>query len=105
MKGHEKKVCKLVKSLYGLNQEPKSSHQKFDETILSFGFKLNQADKCVYTKIDEQGNGVVICLYVDDMLSFGTGIVQVQETKYFLSRSFQIKDMAKADVILGIKII
>ncbi|GJR38608.1 retrovirus-related pol polyprotein from transposon TNT 1-94 [Tanacetum coccineum] len=28
-------------------------------------------DKCVYCKFDESGKGVIICLYVDDMLIFG----------------------------------
>ena len=72
---------------------------------MSFGFKLNQADKCVHTKFDTQGNEVIICLYVDDILIFGTEIVWVQETKEFLSSSFQMKDMGEADVTLGIKII
>ena len=97
-------MCKLVKSLYGLKQAPKKWHQKFDEIILSCGFKLNQADKCIYSKFDSHGNEVIICLYVDDMLIFGTSLVQVKETKYFLSRSFQMKDMGEVDVILGIKI-
>ena len=39
------------------------------------------------------------------MLIFGTDLVRVQETKEFLSSSFQMKDMGEADVILGIKII
>ena len=77
LKGHENKVCKFVKSLYGLKQAPKQWHQKFDETVLSFGFKLNQADKCLYRKFDGQGNGVIICLYVNDMLIFGTDLVRV----------------------------
>ena len=83
MEGQEQKVCKLVKSLYGLKQAPEQWHQKFDETIFSFGFKLNQADKCIYKKFDSHGNGVIIFLYVDDILIFGTSLVQVQETKDF----------------------
>ncbi|GKD16283.1 zinc finger, CCHC-type containing protein, partial [Tanacetum coccineum] len=102
--GNKNKVCKLIKSLYGLKQAPKQWHQKFDEVVLSNGYLLNQADKCVYSKFDESGKGVIICLYVDDMLIFGTDQVQVELTKEFLSSRFSIKDMGEADVILGIRI-
>ncbi|GKD83527.1 zinc finger, CCHC-type containing protein, partial [Tanacetum coccineum] len=104
MPGNEHKVCKLVKSLYGLKQAPKQWHQKFDEVVLSSGFLLNQSDKCVYSKFDDSGKGVIICLYVDDMLIFGTDQNQVDKTKKFLSSRFSMKDMGEADVILGIKI-
>ncbi|GJV60557.1 zinc finger, CCHC-type containing protein [Tanacetum coccineum] len=57
MLGHESKVCKLKKSLYGLKQAPKQWHQKFDDVVLSTGFSLNQADKCVYSKIDASDLG------------------------------------------------
>ncbi|GKA88588.1 zinc finger, CCHC-type containing protein [Tanacetum coccineum] len=104
MPGSEHKVCKLVKSLYGLKQAPKQWHQKFDEVVLSSGFHLNQSEKCVYSKFDNSGKGVIICLYVDDMLIFGTDQNQVDKTKKFLSSKFSMKDMGEADVILGIKI-
>jgi len=104
MLGNEDKVCKLIKSLYGLKQAPKKWHQKFDEVVLSNGFVLNQADKCVYSKFDSLGKGVIICLYVDDMLIFGNTQDQVDETKKFLSSKFAMKDMGEAEVILGIKI-
>ncbi|GJY80777.1 zinc finger, CCHC-type containing protein [Tanacetum coccineum] len=85
-------------------EAPKQWHQKFDEVVLSNGYLLNQADKCVYSKFDESGKGVIICLYVDDMLIFGTDQVQVDLTKEFLSSRFSMKDMGEADVILGIRI-
>ncbi|GJT94070.1 zinc finger, CCHC-type containing protein [Tanacetum coccineum] len=85
MPGNENKVCKLIKSLYGLKQAPKQWHQKFDELVLSNGYLLNQAEKCLYRKFDETNKGVIICLYVDDMLIFVTGQVQVDLTKEFLS--------------------
>ena len=97
-------MCKLIKSLYGLKQAPKQWHQRFDEFVLSNGFQLNQSDKCLYSKFDESGNGVIICLYVDDMLIFGTDLRQVELTKSFLSSNFAMKDMGEADVILGIRI-
>nr|GEY06566.1 zinc finger, CCHC-type [Tanacetum cinerariifolium] len=55
--GHESKVCKLKKSLHGLKQAPKQWHQKFDDVVLSNGFSLNQADKCVYSKFDASDLG------------------------------------------------
>ncbi|GKB17639.1 zinc finger, CCHC-type containing protein [Tanacetum coccineum] len=104
MPGNEHKVCKLVKSLYGLKQAPKQWHQKFDEVVLSSGFLLNQSDKCVYSKFDSSGKGVIICLYVDDMLIFGTDQNQVDKTKKFLSSKFSMKDMGEANFFLVIKI-
>nr|GEW15840.1 zinc finger, CCHC-type [Tanacetum cinerariifolium] len=104
MLGNENKVCKLIKSLYGLKQAPKQWNQKFNEVVLSNGYLLNQADKYVYSKFDASGKGVIICLYVDDMLIFGTDQVQVDLTKEFLSLRFFMKDMGEEDVILGIRI-
>ncbi|GJZ09984.1 zinc finger, CCHC-type containing protein [Tanacetum coccineum] len=98
--GNKHKVCKLVKSLYRLKQAPKQWHQKFDEVVLPSGFLLNQSDKCVYSKFNSSGKGVIICLYVDDMLIFGTDQNQVDKTKKFLSSKFSMKDMGEADVIL-----
>nr|GEU49875.1 hypothetical protein [Tanacetum cinerariifolium] len=57
-------------------EAPKQWHQNFDEVVLSNGYLLNQADKCVYSKFDASGKGVIICLYADDMLIFGTNQVQ-----------------------------
>ncbi|GJU95118.1 zinc finger, CCHC-type containing protein [Tanacetum coccineum] len=85
MFGNENKVCKLIKSLYGLKQAPKQWHQKFDEVVLSNVYLLNQADKCVYSKFDESSKGVIICLYVDDILIFVTNQVHADLTKKFLS--------------------
>ena len=62
--GKEKKVCKLVKSLYGLKQVPKQWHAKFDQIMLANGFKINKCDKCVYIK-NIMNHEVIVCLYVD----------------------------------------
>ena len=72
---------------------------------MSFGFKTNQCDKCVYSRFDDATRvGVIICLYVDDMLIFGTDQNQVDETKKLLSSKFSMKDLGEADLILGIRI-
>ncbi|KAK4407669.1 Retrovirus-related Pol polyprotein from transposon TNT 1-94 [Sesamum angolense] len=101
--GQEKKVCRLVKSLYGLKQAPKQLHEKFDRTMLSNGFKINECDKCVYVK-STQHSFIIVCLYVDDMLIMGSNRDIILTTKKMLTKYFDMKDMGLADVILGIKI-
>ncbi|GJV48731.1 zinc finger, CCHC-type containing protein [Tanacetum coccineum] len=104
MLGNENKVCKLIKSLYGLKKAPKQWHQKFDEVVLSIGYLLNQTDKYMYSKFDKSGKGFIIYLYIDDMPIFGTDQVLVDMTKEFLSSKFSMKDIGEDDVILSIRI-
>ncbi|WVZ95552.1 hypothetical protein U9M48_041300 [Paspalum notatum var. saurae] len=99
-KGQEGLVCKLLKSLYGLKQAPKQWHEKFDKTLTTAGFVVNEADKCVYYRY-----GVILCLYVDDILIFGTNLDVIKEVKDFLSNHFEMKELREADVILNIKLL
>nr|GEV90342.1 zinc finger, CCHC-type [Tanacetum cinerariifolium] len=74
---NENNVCKLIRSLYGLKQAPKQC--KFDKT----------------------GKAVIICLYTNDMLIFGTDQVQVDLTKEFLSSRFSMKDIGEANILVN----
>jgi hypothetical protein len=100
---HENKVCRLVKSLYGLKQAPKQWHAKFDNVMMSSGFKINECDKCIYFK-ETPNDYIMVCLYVDDMLIIGSDNNIIKQTKNLLSSKFDMKDLGLADVILGIKI-
>jgi hypothetical protein len=102
--GQEGMVCKLLKSLYGLKQAPKQWHEKFDRTLTSVGFVVNEVDKCVYYQYGG-GEGVILCLYVDDILILGMSLDVIKETKDFLSNNFEMKDLGEADVILNIKLL
>src|SRR3954464_14851537 len=104
VKSEERKVCKLLKSLYGLKQAPKQWHEKFDKTLTSAGFVINEANRCVYYR-HGGGDSVILCLYVDDILIFGTSMIVINEVKSFISKSFDMKDLGQADVILNIKLI
>jgi hypothetical protein len=102
--GQENKVCRLRKFLYGLKQASKQWHEKFDRTLISVGFVVNEADTCVYYRFGG-GKVVILCLYVDDILIFRTSTNVINDVKLFLSQSFDIKDLGEADVILNIKLI
>jgi hypothetical protein len=80
--GQEGMVCKLLKFLYGLKQAPKQWHEKFDRTLTFVGFVVNEAGKCVYYRYGG-GEGVIMYLYVDDILIFGTSLDVIKGVKEF----------------------
>ncbi|KAJ9542042.1 hypothetical protein OSB04_028548 [Centaurea solstitialis] len=96
------KVCKLLKSIYGLKQASRSWNLHFDERIKEFGFAKSEFEPCVYTKFS--GSIVTfLVLYVDDILLIGNDVPTLQSVKNWLSKCFQMKDLGEAAYILGIK--
>jgi hypothetical protein len=51
------------------------------------------------------GRGVILCLYIDDILIFETSLDVINKIKTFLCQSFDMKDQCEANVILNIKLI
>jgi hypothetical protein len=65
---------------------------------------VNEADSCVYYRYGE-GEAVMLCLYVDDILIFGSNLNVIEEVKKLLLSNFDMKDLGEVDVILNIKLI
>ena len=65
---------------------------------------MNEADKCVYYWYDG-GEDVILCLYVDDILIFGTSLNVIKGLKELLFNSFRMKDLEQAGIILNIKLL
>ena len=101
--GNEHLVCKLNRSIYGLKQASRQWYLKFDSVISCFGFKENQVDNCVYMK-SEGKNFIFLILYVDDILLASTNLDLLEQTKSFLSKKFDMKDLGEAKYVLGIEI-
>jgi len=102
--GQENKVHKLIKFLYGLKQAPKQWYEKFVSSLEKNGFTVNNSNSCAYSRLFGS-DYVIICLYVDDILIFGTNLCAINKTKRIMSSLFKMKDLGEADVILGIKLI
>ena len=79
-KGQEQKVCRLLKSIYGLKQASRSWNIRFDETIKSFGFHQSVDEACVYKLIKEK-HVLFLVLYVDDILLMGDNVKLLTEVK------------------------
>ncbi|WVZ81432.1 LOW QUALITY PROTEIN: hypothetical protein U9M48_028809 [Paspalum notatum var. saurae] len=95
------KVCKILKSIYGLKQASRTWNLRFDEK--GFGFIKNVEEPCVYKKVS--GSALVfLVLYVDDILLIGNDIPMLEAVKDSLRKSFSMKDLGEAAYILDIKI-
>uniref|UniRef100_A0A6N2M0Z2 Integrase catalytic domain-containing protein n=1 Tax=Salix viminalis TaxID=40686 RepID=A0A6N2M0Z2_SALVM len=103
IEGREDMVCKLKKSLYGLKQASRQWLSKFDEIITEFGFKENIIDPCNILK-SGMSEFIFLVLYVDDILLASSDLGLLHETKTYLFKNFEMKDMGEASYVIGIEI-
>src|SRR5436190_18836860 len=96
-------VCKLRKSIYGLKQASRQWYHKFHQVIVSFGFETNTVEDCVYHKFSGS-TYIFLVLYVDDILLASNDKELLHETKKFLSKKFEMKDLGEASFVLRIQI-
>ncbi|KAL4313516.1 hypothetical protein GQ457_01G017500 [Hibiscus cannabinus] len=97
------KVCKLQRSIYGLNQASRSWNLHFNDAIKEFGFIRNEDEPCVYKKFSGSIVSFLI-LCVDDILIIGNDVPTLQSIKTWLSSCFSMKDLGEEAYILGVKI-
>ena len=71
------------------------------KTLLSLGFTALCRDGSVYLNLDI---GVILALYVDDLLLFCKNLMGIQEVKSQLQAIYRMKDLGEADICLGIQI-
>ena len=101
--GKEHMVCKLKRSIYGLKQVSRQWYLKFNDIIVSFGFKENTVDWCIYLKVS--GSKFIFrILYVNDILLAIDDLDLLSKTKRFLSNNLEMKDMGETYYMIGIEI-
>jgi hypothetical protein len=79
VQGKESQVCKLRKSLYGLNQAPRQWYKKFDSFMGSAGFSRCNANHC-YVK-SFKNFYIILLLYVDDILVAWSSMKEIKILK------------------------
>jgi hypothetical protein len=101
--GNKELVCKMKKSMYGLNKSPRMWSQNFDTYVLGLGFIRSKVNHCVYFKLI--GDHIIyLVLYVDDMLLIGNDKKIIQDVKTQFSSKFHMKDPGVTNFIFGMEI-
>ncbi|KAI3782965.1 hypothetical protein L2E82_13026 [Cichorium intybus] len=68
------RVCKLVKSIYGLKQASRSWNLCFDEKIKEFGFSRSKDESCVYVRASGSIE-VYPMSYIDSKVLIGDALI------------------------------
>lgn len=66
------KVYRLKKALYGLKQAPRAWYSKIDSFFQENQFRRSENEPTLYVKKRGNGDFLVVCLYVDDIIYMGS---------------------------------
>jgi hypothetical protein len=99
---HPAKVYRLKKALYGLKQAPRAWYNIIDTYLIRSGFSRSQNEPTLYTKIDQHGKILIVCLYVDDMIY--TRNLKLTYFKHAMQSEFEMTDLGIMKYFLGIEV-
>ncbi|KAF3621565.1 putative deacetylvindoline O-acetyltransferase-like [Capsicum annuum] len=99
----EKKVRRLVKSLYGLKKASRQWNIKLTTTLTKTGYIHSPYDHSLFTK--RQGSEIVLILiYIDDLVITGSDTKLIDEAKFVIHDKFKVKDLGNLRYFLGIEV-
>ncbi|CAI7809033.1 unnamed protein product [Closterium sp. NIES-54] len=99
------RVCKLVKSLYGLKQSPMLWYEALDGVLLGTGWKKSKVDEALYFKSDAEGEMCWLLVYVDDLLAASRSQSMLGELHDLLQSAFQLREISPVEKYLGLQLI
>ncbi|CAI7755824.1 unnamed protein product [Closterium sp. NIES-53] len=99
------RVCKLVKSLYGLKQSPMLWYEALDGVLLGAGWKKSKVDEALYFKSDAEGEMCWLLVYVDDLLAASRSRSLLGELRDLLQSAFQLREISPVEKYLGLQLI
>ena len=101
-----KQVLKLNKALYGIKQAPREWNENINKYLLSIKFKRCIKESCIYIKLSNNNNRIIIGLFVDDILvSYNKQDIQEwKQYKQHMKQQYELSEMGEAQHILGMRI-
>jgi len=98
--GQEEKVYRLRKELHGLKKALRAWYSSIDSYLTQNGFQRSENESTLYIKSNQEGNVLIVCLYVDDLIFRGN--FGIEEFKSVMKDEFEITDLGLMIYFLGI---
>lgn len=95
-------VYNLRRSMYGLKQAPWTWFEKFCCTFLTFSFTQTQYDSSLF--FQKSVAGIVILVYVDDIVITGTDCGLITKLQKLLHATFHMKNLGQLTYFLGLEV-
>ena len=92
-------LVQLLKALYGLRQASRLWYLLIDNFLLSIGFRISDIEPSLYIQ-----EGILLLLYVDDMLIAYRDPEKAQRVKDKLKSEYRMQDLGEAKRFLGLDI-
>ena len=93
-------ICKLKKSLYGLNQASRQWYSKLSEALHQQGYSHSPNDHSLFLK-KNGSSSTIVAVYVEDVLVTGNDTEEILKLKVFLHDKFKIKDLGYLNFFSG----
>ena len=97
------KVCRLLKSLYGLKQASRQWYSKLTSALLQYGFTQSAADHTLFLH-KTNTSFTALLVYVDDIIIASDDMNAVTHIKALLHAAFTIKDLGELKFFLGLEV-
>ena len=98
-----RRVCHLIKTLYGLKQSGQEWCTKLDKQLTHYGFQKLISDPCAYIKWDRNKISIVT-IWVDDLLLFISNDEIMVKVKKYIKSTWETTDSSKPTKIISIEI-
>ena len=89
-------------ALYGLKQALRVWYSRIDSNLTQNGFHKSESEPTLYTKVNEQGNMLIVYMYVDDLIF--TGDFGIKDFKAVVESEFEMTDFGLMNFFLGIEV-
>ena len=92
----------LKKTLCGLKKAHRSWYSVIDSYLTQNGFHRSESEPTLYTKFNEKGNMLIVCLYVYDLIFDGD--FGIKEFRTIMESEFEMTDLGLMNFFLGIEV-
>ena len=74
-----------------MKHPPRASYKHIDSYLTQNGFHRGESEPMLYTKVKEQGNMLIVRLYVDDLII--TGDFGIKDFRTIMESEFEMTDL------------